>query len=70
MKIKYGLKNVNQKDREEFLALLDKMLRDAYLKGYNHGITGEPECQHYFGEDEQTGDLDFCMGCGVAYGQH
>lgn len=64
MSIKFDLSNVDQDDRKAFLALVDKMLRDAYLKGYNHGLTGKPPHKHYFGFDEKTGEMEDCMVCG------
>jgi hypothetical protein len=43
VKQKFDLSNVDQADREEFLKLLDKMLRDSYLKGYNAGLAKREE---------------------------
>lgn len=67
MKLNYGLKNVNQSDSKEFLTLVDKMLRDAYLKGYNHGKAGVVAHPCYWGLDEETGKFDNCMICGAEY---
>ena len=67
MKIKYGLANSNQADNKEFLSLLDKMLRDAYIKGYNHGISGKVPHSCYWGVNESTGEVDNCMVCGEEY---
>lgn len=67
MKTVYDINNVNQDDSKDFLALLDKMLHDAYLKGYNHGLTGKPIHKHYFGLDESTGEFENCMICGVEW---
>lgn len=35
---KYNAENVDQQDLTEFNAVRDKMLNDAYLKGYNRGL--------------------------------